>query len=150
MFEALKTWIEGLFRPVFRVDSQGSQYIQANPTIWDLAYFKAMRYGQQNTRQGIVGPLTTTITGPRGCDWILWSISAEQCNSYVQCCIMEGANVVMGLPWHTGAMGGADQFMGGNVYNSPILIRNGCDLRVERSSVAAAAYSQVTYAYTEI
>lgn len=35
MLDGIKTWLEGLFRPVFRVTEGGSTYIARTPTVWD-------------------------------------------------------------------------------------------------------------------
>jgi len=37
MIQSVKEWLEGLFRPVIRIDDRGRSYIERTPTIDDIA-----------------------------------------------------------------------------------------------------------------
>lgn len=57
MFD-IKTWVEGLFRPVFRVDSTGRTYINRTPTVWDLGHTALFRK-ETIACPAVIGPYST-------------------------------------------------------------------------------------------
>jgi len=46
MLTGLKEWIEGLFRPIFRVTTDGQTYIDRTPTAQDIGIYKNIRMGR--------------------------------------------------------------------------------------------------------
>lgn len=66
MFESIKEWIEGLFRPVIRyVATTGDSYIARTPTIYDIGVLSNVKHKSiQVTGNG--GDLEQDFGGPTG------------------------------------------------------------------------------------
>lgn len=76
MFESLKTWIEGLFRPVINVTPTGTSYLKVDPTINDLAILKQRHVTTATATIGAAGDINPVLTVPQtAAPWLVREIS---------------------------------------------------------------------------
>lgn len=97
MFDSLRTWLEGLFRPVFRYE--GTQtYIARTPTINDLERFRTPLYHQfaQITVAGNTIGYTATVRPNPGEYWVITDISHNKDAGHSWFRITEGSRIING------------------------------------------------------
>lgn len=155
MFESLKTWLEGLFRPVITLQQDGTSYLKVDPTINDFAVLKQRKTAQASvTYPGAASP-NVSITVPQGdTAWYIREISwigstaLQSCSANRVYYIIDG-KTVYGYPstaaYQTdlgmGLMGWSRGF-------APVLLPG--DTVGYRSVLTGAATITLTVVYSEV